>query len=62
MLYGEIALKNNHYYYYCPAKCLLQWTEDNSSMLKNWVVLPKRDMPVGAGQAGVSKQQSDKMI
>ena len=27
-----------------------------------WVVLPKRDMPVGAGQAGVSKQQSEKMI
>ena len=31
-------------------------------MLQNWVVLPKRDMPVGAGQAGVSKQQSEKMI
>ena len=47
---------------HCPAKCLLQWTEDNSSMLQNWVVLPKKDMPVGAGQAGVSKQQSEKMI
>ena len=34
-------------------KCLLQWTEDSSSMLQNWVVLPKRDIPVGAGQAGV---------
>ena len=47
---------------HCPAKCLLQWTEDNSPMLQNWVVLPKRDMPVGAGQVGVSMQQSEKMI
>ena len=47
---------------HCPARCLFQWTEDNSSMLQNWVVLPKRDMPVGAGEAEVSKQQSEKMI
>ena len=39
---------------HCPAKGLLQWTEDSSSMLQNLVVLPKRDMPVGAGQAGIS--------
>ena len=47
---------------HCPAKCLFQWTEDRSSMLLNWVVLPKRDVPVGAGQAGVSKKQIEKMI
>ena len=40
---------------HCPAKCLLQWTEDSSSMRQNWAVLLKRDMPVGAGHAGVSK-------
>ena len=40
---------------HCPEKCLLQWTEDSSSMRHNWVVLPKRDIPVGAGQAGVSQ-------
>ena len=47
---------------HCPAKCLLQWTEDSSSMCQNWVVLPTRDMPVDAGQAGVLKQLSKKMI
>ena len=47
---------------HCTARCLLQWTEDSSSMLQNWVVLPKRDMSVGAGQAEVSRQQSKKII
>ena len=56
-LFGGIALKNHAFSF-----SLLQWTKDNSFMLQNWVELPKRDMPVGAGQAGVSKQQSEKMI
>ena len=40
----------------------MQLTEDSSFIRQNWVVLPKRDKPVGAVQAGVSKYQSEKMI
>ena len=47
---------------HCPAMCLLQLKEDSSSMRHNSVVLQKRDMPVGAGQAGFTKQQREKII
>ena len=46
----RMQFEMNHY----PAKCLLQWAEDSSSLRQKWVVLPKRDMPVGAGQEGDS--------
>ena len=47
-LFGGIALKNHAFFIFF--------------MRQNWVALPKRDMPVGAGQAGVTNLQCDKMI